>query len=283
MGIFSGLEKFGFVNNEHLDVYDTEKAKAKQEHEGEQSRPQTAIEETDFLFDKSQVCPICDKSFTARTVKTGRVKTISHDSDLRPKYSHIDVLKYDAIVCPECGFAALSRYFKPLSPTQAKWIREQITASFQGFTIPKDVYSYDDAIAMHKLALMSTIVKHGKVSERAFCCLKLAWLYRGKWEECQNEEEKKQIKQEERELIEKAYEGFSSAFSNEGFPMCGMDELTVTFLVADLARQLEYYDTALQWIYRVITSQNANERIKDKARTLKEQIFDEQKQMEEMA
>ena len=63
--------------------------------------------------------------------------------------------------------------------------------------------------------------------------------------------------------------------------MCGMDELTVTFLVADLARQLKKFDTALQWSYKVISSMNANERIKDKARMLKDQIFEEQKQMGE--
>lgn len=281
MGIFSGLEKFGFNENENLEVYDTGNTTEKQEAKDGQSHLDSNVEEADLLFDKSHVCPLCDTSFTTRTVKTGKAKIISHDSDLRPKYSHIDVLKYDAIVCPECGFAAMSRYFKPISPTQAKWIREQISSNFQGFSIPKDTYSYDDAIAMHKLALMSTIVKHGKVSERAYCCLKLAWLNRGKWEECQDEEEKKQIKQEELELIEKAFEGFSDAFSKEGFPMCGMDELTVTFLVADLARQLKKFDTALQWSYKVISSMNANERIKDKARMLKDQIFEEQKQMGE--
>lgn len=280
MGIFSGLEKFGLFHNENLEVYDAEKPKANHEHAEEQTQFRMKVEESDFLFDKSHVCPICDTSFTARTVKTGRVKILSHDSDLRPKYSHIDVLKYDAIVCPKCGFAALSRYFNPVSPTQAKWIKEQISSSFQGFSIPEDTYSYEDAIAMHKLALMSAIVKHGKVSERAYCCLKLAWLNRGRWEECQDDEEREQIKQEELELLEKAFEGFSDAFSKESFPMCGMDELTVTFLVADLARQLKYYDKALQWAYRIISSVNANQRIKDKARTLKEQIFEEQKQME---
>ena len=281
MGIFSGLEKFGFKQNENIQVYDSDKPKENQEQTDEQSILRTKVEEADLLFDKSHVCPLCDTSFTTRTVKTGKAKILSHDSDLRPKYSHIDVLKYDAIVCPKCGFAAMSRYFIPVSPTQAKWIKEQITSNFQGFSIPEDKYSYDDAIAMHKLALMTTIVKHGKVSERAYCCLKLAWLYRGKWEECRDEEEKQQIKQEEFELIEKAYEGFNDAFSKESFPMCGMDELTVTFLVADLSRQIKQYDVALQWAYKIISSMSANERIKDKARTLKDQIFEEQQQMGE--
>ena len=111
--------------------------------------------------------------------------------------------------------------------------------------------------------------------------MKLAWLYRGKWEECRDEEERQQIKQEEFELIEKAYEGFNDAFSKESFPMCGMDELTVTFLVADLARQIKQYDVALRWAYKIISSVSANERIKDKARTLKEQIFEEQQLAEE--
>ena len=44
----------------------------------------------------------------------------------------VDVLKYDAIVCPECGYAALSRFFKFVTNPQSKMIHEQISASFKG-------------------------------------------------------------------------------------------------------------------------------------------------------
>ena len=47
-----------------------------------------------FIFDKTYTCPVCDKGFKTKTVKTGKVKLISADTDLRPKYQHMDSLKY---------------------------------------------------------------------------------------------------------------------------------------------------------------------------------------------
>ena len=65
-------------------------------------------------------------------VRTGKVKLISADTDLRPKYQLVDSLKYDALVCPKCGYAALSRFFKFMMPAQAKLIRENISKNFSG-------------------------------------------------------------------------------------------------------------------------------------------------------
>ena len=123
MGIFSGLEKLGIKKSEQLEIYPHEEEKV-QETKKETSTgvPKTEVKEEEFLFDKTHICPLCDTTFTTRTVKIGKTKALAHDSDLRPRYRNIDVLKYDAIVCPKCGFAAITRYFKPVSSTQAKWI-----------------------------------------------------------------------------------------------------------------------------------------------------------------
>ena len=282
MGIFSGLEKLGIKKSEQLEIYPHEEEKV-QETKKETSTgvPKTEVKEEEFLFDKTHICPLCDTTFTTRTVKIGKTKALAHDSDLRPRYRNIDVLKYDAIVCPKCGFAAITRYFKPVSSTQAKWIREQISDNFSGIEIPADKYTYEQAILMHKLALMTAVVKRAKTSERAYCCLKLAWLYRGMKEEQKDEALKADCRKNEEDLIRKAYEGYTEAFSTEAFPMCGMDELTVTYLVADLARQLKEYEVAQRWISKVIVSRSANERMKDKARMLKDQIMAEKSQEEE--
>ena len=71
------------------------------------------------------------------------------------------------------------------------------------------------------------------------------------------------------------------AFSKEPFPMCGMDETTMTYLTADLARQIGKYDEALRMIARVITARDANERIKSKARDMKDLIKAESGKSEE--
>ena len=202
---------------------------------------------------------------------------MSADSDLRPKYQMVDSLKYDALVCPHCGYAALSRFFKFMLPAQAKMIRENITANFKGIDTSASTYSYDDAIMRHQLALANAVVKKAKTSEKAYTCLKMAWLYRGKAENLPKDSKDYQtqiieLKKQELELLKNACEGFKSAYSKETFPMCGMDEITMMYLIADLCRRIGHFDESKRWISSVLTSRGANERIKNKARDLKDMV-----------
>lgn len=131
----------------------------------------------------------------------------------------------------------------------------------------------------HKMALLNTVVKKGKTSERAYTCLKLAWLFRGKREEMMRgeykQEEVDELLKEEVEFLENAHEGFVAAFSKEGFPMCGMDQHTVVYLVAELARRTGKIDEAKRWVSKVLVARDANKRIKDKALALKELLQEE--------
>jgi hypothetical protein len=273
-GIFSGLDKLGLGKLEKVEVFEHEepKQKGKDAPKGEATKAATVSEE-DFLFEKTYVCPVCDNKFHSKKVRTGRVKLLAADTDLRPKYQHIDCLKYDAVACPKCGYAALDRFFKFMMPAQAKMIRENISASFKGLPPVETIYTYDDAIERHQLALVNAIVKKAKESEKAYTCLKMAWIYRGKAEslgEDASQEEKDELAAQERELLENAYEGFETSFMKESFPMCGMDEITVSYLLAELARRIGRYEESSRWVSRVLVSKAANERIKDKARDIKE-------------
>lgn len=284
MGILSGLESFGLGKLKDLDVYGEAHKKEEQEQKKEVKKEPTELE---LLFDKHFTCPACGKEFMSKVVRGGRVKMVAMDMDLRPKYQYVDVLKYDAVVCPKCGFASLAKQFNYLTSGQIHLIKEQVSANFKGISEPEGVYSYDDAIARHKLALLCTIVKRGKFSEKAYTCLKLAWLYRGKAEHLPKDTKDydktvEECHKEEAELINNAYQGFSQAFSKENFPLAGgMDEPTATYLVADLARRTGDYEAAARWISQVIVSRNANERIKGKARDLKDLILEEKEKVDE--
>lgn len=272
MSLFSGLEKFGLGKLEKMEVF--EEDTKKKAGSGEKAEKPKVTEE-DLLFDKTFTCPVCDEEFHSKMIRTGKVKLLSADTDLRPKYQLVDSLKYDALVCPNCGYAALSRFFKFMMPAQAKLIRENISKNFSGLAPTGNIYTYDDAIARHQLALANAVVKKAKTSEKAYTCLKMAWLYRGKAESLPSDTPDydnviKELKKSEKELLENAYDGFLSAFSKEAFPMCGMDELTVTYLVADLARRIGKYEESSRWISKVLASRQANERIKNRAREIKE-------------
>ena len=270
-GLLSGLEQFGLGNLENMDLY--EKPKKKEEAEAEAH----VVQEQEFLFDKTFTCPICDKEFKARTVKIGKAKLIGTDPDLRPKYEQVDLLKYDIIMCPSCGYAALSRYFKFLTSPQAKRIKETISKNFKPTTETKETYTYDEALERYKLTLANAIVKMAKSSEKAYICLKTAWLLRGKAEsldpsEADYEAKKKQIEEEENEFLRNALDGFLAARQAESFPMCGMDEATVDYVISVTAMRFEQYDVASKLVAGIITSPGTNPRMKDKARDLKEEI-----------
>lgn len=265
-----------------MDVYEEKEKEASIVGEGDKK---PTIEETDFIYDKSYACPVCDSDFKSKMVKAGKFKLQKVDTDLRPIYQFVDPLKYDAIVCPKCGYAALSRYFKYVTSAQSKAIKNDISANYKPTGETGEIYTYDDAIMRHKLVLVNTIVKKAKNSERAYTCLKLAWLLRGKAEELPENTENYQkliedMAKEELEFLKNAYEGFDEAFSTENFPMCGMDENTVCLMVADLARRIGKYDECGRWVSKVLVSRDANERIKEKARDIKAMLQEAKKEVE---
>lgn len=271
--IFAGLEDFGLKNVENVDVFQDKETK--KEGTGTLEQKKEATEE-DLVFDKSYTCPVCDNEFKSKMVRTGKVRLAGADSDLRPRYQGVDSLKYDAILCPKCGYAALNRYFNFVMASQAKNIKEKISSTFKPQKEEGKIYTYDDAIAKHKMALLNTVVKNGKNSERAYTCLKLAWLCRGKKEELMqgeyNKEEVKELMEEEKELLANAFEGFEAAFTKEDFPMCGMDQYTMMYLLAELARRTGQEDVAKRYVSKVLVARDAQQRIKNKAFDLKEKL-----------
>lgn len=274
-GLLSGLSRFGLGVLENMDLYEKPKP---EEEKGEKKNAAPTWQEQDYLFDKTQRCPICDKEFKTRTVKVGKDRLIGSDMDMRPKYEHVDMLKYDVIMCPACGYAALSRYFKFMTSHQAKLIKEKISANFKPRDEEKkEIYTYDEALERYKLTLANAIVKLAKPSEKAYICLKTAWLLRGKGEhldkeDAEYEKKKKEIDEEERAFLKNALDGFLSARQTENFPMCGMDEPTVDYLIAVTAVKFEQFDVASKLISSVIVSTSASPRMKDRARALKDNI-----------
>lgn len=274
-GILSGLEKLGLGNLTEANLYDDAK-KNEKTGEGEGGKPQApVVQEQDFLFEKAQSCPVCDTAFKAKTVKIGRAKLKGTDMDLRPKYESIDLLKYDVIVCPKCGYAALSRYFKYMTGAQAKLIKQNITPNYKGNTHTGETISYEEALERYQLTLANAIVKRARASEKAYICLKSAWLIRGYAESLDEAAEdtktkKEELEAQENEYLQNALEGFLAARQSETFPMCGMDEQTVDYLISVMAIRFEQYDVASKLIGTIITSTAASPRMKDKARDLKE-------------
>jgi len=281
MNLLSGLEKFGLSADGNMSIFEDEKTAVKAGGEGEGAK-EAAPEptEADFLLDKHVRCQMCEKTFAVKSVKNGRVKRLEPDKDLRPRHQYIDTLKYSVLSCPHCGYTALSRSVGDLTSIQRKLIQENICDKFK--ETPQEemaFYSYDYAIERYKLALFNSIAKKGKASEKAYICLCMSWLLRGKAEEMEADKENHKaetiaaVRKEEEAYYVQAYEGFMKAVSSEQFPMVGMDQSTVDFLLAAMSYRLGKLEVASKLISGIITSPAANSRMKDKARDLKDEII----------
>ena len=269
-GILSGLGDLGLDNIENLQLYEKEDSAEKVSAIVQNN----VITEKDLIYDKTFTCPVCDSKFQAKIMKTGKAKLLRTDIDLRPAYENIDSTKYDVELCPFCGYAALSRYFTIITNNQAKAIRENISQRIKLKSYQEEVYSYDQAFERYKIALACAIVKQAKASEKAYICLKTAWLIRG-----MAEESNKNLEAQELEYLKNAFDGFLTARQSEGFPICGMDEVTMDYLIAVLGYKLGNLEVASKLIATILTSSTANNRTKDKTRELKELVINKLKKV----
>lgn len=277
MNLLSGLEKFGLKADATTNLFEEEKKEVVAE---DGTKKVAAPDESSFLLDKAIRCTVCDKVFKTKMVNS-RVKRLEPDLDLRPRYEYIDTLKYNTKSCPYCGYTAVSRYFEHLSSMQIKLVKEQVCVNFKGNDdVEPKLLSYDEAIERYKLALFCSIAKKAKTSEKAYTCLNLAWLFRGKYESLDPndpalEQERKECKEQEEAFYTQAFEGLNKAMSTENYPICGMDECTLDYLLATMAYHFKKYDVASKCIARILQSVAASKKMKDRAYDLKEKIVNE--------
>ena len=140
-----------------------------------------------------------------------------------------------------------------------------------------ETYTYEHALERYQLALAEAVVKRSKTSERAYICLKYAWLVRGYAEDLKGREnpDEKQLAElaaQERELLQNAYKGFTEARQTEMFPLCGMEESTVDYLLAYMSFHFKKFDISAKFLSSVITSPSASRRAKDMALELRNEI-----------
>lgn len=274
MGLFSDVEKMGFGGVDMDNVFKEEPKPDAKKHGAASELTKDELKEEDVLFDKSFQCPVCDNHFKTKAVRAGKLKMIDQDDELRPIYEYgIDPLKYDAVTCPKCGYTALTRYYTALTNSQLRTMKNEYCVHFKGIKEETPCMSYEGALIRHKLALVCGMKRNAKNSEKAYIFLKMAWLFRGEMETLpENSEKYAELEQEEYECIQKAYEGFTVAFSKESFPMCGMDEVTLRYTMAVMAHRLGKMEEAVRMLASVLLSHTAPQRIKDKAYDLKQQI-----------
>ncbi|MBP3678088.1 MAG: DUF2225 domain-containing protein [Agathobacter sp.] len=279
--ILSGLAKFGLDENLVKDLFEEESSSSRPNGAQTAAKVVEPPKETDFLLLKSVRCPICDGAFRTPVIKSGRAKRKEPDLDLRPRFEYIDTNKYDVASCPKCGFTAMHRYFGHLAPVQAKLIKEGVLMKLRNVPskpiVELEVISYDAAIELYKIALYTSVVKKARDSEKAYTCLKIAWLLRGKMEELSVDAEKNKeaiatCKKDYDTFYQQAFDGFVKAMASENYPMAGMDQSTVDLLIAAMAFNLGQYEYSARFVSELLVSHTASSNVKNRAHDLKEKI-----------
>lgn len=229
--------------------------------------------EAELVFKKTFKCPVCDKEFKNLTVKQGKARPEGTDLDLKPRYKNIETLKYDILLCPNCGYAALEKYFNRVSMRQIKELSVKIKDSFAVKIEDKDELTFEDAALRYRLALLSCQVKGVKESETGYVCLKFGWLYRSYLMTLdENDTHRAEAEEKMDYFLNKAYDLLLFARQNEHGNIAGMDETTLDCLLAGLSLYVKRYDETKRLVGGVLTSRIATKRAKDHAREIKEAL-----------
>lgn len=234
--------------------------------------------EKTLLIDKRYTCPICEQQIRAKAVKSNSARFVNTMADLRPIYSNINVTKYDAVCCPHCGYSALTPNFNTLTLTQKKIIQDKIQANYKAHEETEcDFYTTEMAISRMKMALLCTITKEAKQSEIGNVCLKISWLYQALADEIPEDapdaaSKKELYLKESDNAAMKAYEHLTSARMHEEYPMAGMNESTLDYILSYFAYKKGDYQMATQFLSNVVSDRSASPRLKDKALDLKDMI-----------
>lgn len=246
--IFSGLEDLGFGDVNEISLFE------KKKEEKESTKGKKEEDPKNYLYDVTVTCPVCENVFQARAVKSSGYRRQKSDSDLHARYSLINPYFYEVYICNVCGYAAMKHDFEKIRDYQKEIVQKKIAPKWQGRRYP-EVYDTDIAIERYKLSLLNSVVIEAKASRKALNCLRIAWMYRLK-----EEDENEQL------FLKQALEGFNEAYSSEDFPIYGMDKFTVMYLIGELNRRTENLDEANLWFSKVITTPNAPQKIKELAK-----------------
>lgn len=231
-----------------------------------------------IVYQRKIRCTLCGKEFLTSSVRAGRIRFSDTDLDFRPLYDGFDPILYDVVVCPFCGYAALNKFFTRLSDLKAKQIKQKISPTYVSKNYPV-ILDYEMAIERFKLTLLNSAIGHDSNGIKAYICLKLAWLYRGYYEQrvrrfnaSKNSEEEilvfeefnKGLIEKEKVFLRNACDGFKLAFEVEEFPIMGIDQGSMEYLIAELSRRVGDFGECKKWLSRVIQRQNSNKRLFNK-------------------
>lgn len=194
----------------------------------------------DILYDKQHRCLACETEFTTKKVRSNRIRTVGHDSDLCSHFRGVIPYYYESSVCPHCGFA-FTDSFSPLKANQKEAIYADYTKRYlpQGTPNLCDVRDENQAVLAFKLALGAGYAKGEEPRLLAGICMRLAWLNR-----------MSKRTEEELEFLDAANRFFHVAFENQ---QDTKNDAQFLHMLGDTSLRLGRLDQARQWFSQLFT------------------------------
>jgi len=261
--IFTRLDKFDLadVPKNRPNIFDFELDMQGEKVGGVLNKERIEPFDTDYyIYIKQFNCPVCERSFEAKLIKESKLRVLSVEPDLHPICQPIDPNYYDVIICHKCGYTAAKGFFSNIAGRQADMILADITPKFVAPDYP-DQLDVDMAIERYELALLNSLVKNGRDGEKAYYCMKLMWFYRIKGDI-----------DNQKLFAELTLKGFSGALIKDDLPIMGLHIDTITYLLGALYTLLGDKKSALRFLSDVVVSKTASDRLKDRARSIKDQM-----------
>lgn len=198
--------------------------------------------EIDELYEKKIVCPICNKEFETKKVRTSRLRLIKRDEDFLSYYEGENPLKYNIYVCPNCGYSALESKFDSINNEEKEVILREVTSKWNKRSYG-DRRTIDEALETYKLALYIGELLDYKKIDLGSICLSIGWLYRIKEDQ-----------EQETRFLRLAKELFEESYYKESLVGTNMDELKLGYLIGEINRRLEDKEEALKWFNTALSN-----------------------------
>ena len=219
MNLFEGLESLG-LETSGIELY----TKKEERNSVQINKKEKIIK--DSLYYKTIECPVCYTKSKVRAVRSSAPRVIKRDTDFMAHYGEVNPLLYGVLLCNECGYAGVGDHFNNIREKRKEAFIQEAAARWKKMNIP-DEHTIDFAIKQYKLALLSAVIKEAKASEKALICLRLSWLYR-----LNHDEINEHIFQKE------AIVGYEEADLSEDFPIPGLSENNLRYLLGELHRRV---------------------------------------------
>lgn len=196
---------------------------------------------TNQFYEKEATCPVCLTTFNAVVIKSNKCIPSGKDSDFRFIYKDVTPYLYDIWVCPECHYAAPKNIFNKIKEEEVLKIAEVLSKGHLRLN-PLGEREFSEALLCNKLALLCMSYRKVPVSLIAGVCLKTAWIYRTLKDPLESD------------YLHKAIRFYKEAYSSERFPITGLSEPRLAYLIGELSRRLHDYQEAIYWFNKAVSS-----------------------------